>query len=222
MDIDKFKRFSMCNCLTVRMDRIAKETNPNVARTYTAHLMTIDLFLKLAKPGIQIDVPFKEFWPTQKYIRTYRIPKKVNTFLFSPFNEAWHPGYHFGTDVRYVVPKRLRQPMIKESVRHGVKFIRGRPNFSKQFIENMKALDKKVTKLWNPNKILVLYDNTWAPTNKKPRLDLFNQVAKETLKWPCIQVSEKRPKPKGADRWQHYSNSTYLGLLRQIEKLERK
>lgn len=221
MDMTKFKRFSMCNCLTVRMDKLSKKANPKVIRTYTAHLMTLDLFLKLAKPGMSLDVPFKKYWPKQKYIRTYHIPKKVTTFLFSPFNESWHPTFRFDTNVSYVVPKRLRKAIAKESAKHNMPFTREKKGSILQFKKNIKALDKKVTSLWSPRKILVLYDNTWAPKDKKSRLDAFNQIARKTLKWPCVQIKQKRNKPTKEDLWQHYSNAIYLNLQNQIEDIEK-
>ena len=75
MNIEDFKRFSLCNCLTVRMEKHAKRRKiPPPIRTYTAHVMTMDLFLRKVRPGAVIQIPYPELWP-KGFITTYRIPK---------------------------------------------------------------------------------------------------------------------------------------------------
>lgn len=54
-----FSRFSLCNCLTTRMDKAVKGLVERPIRTYTAYLMTTDVFLHRAHAGENISVPFK-------------------------------------------------------------------------------------------------------------------------------------------------------------------
>jgi len=222
VEIAKFSRFSMCNCLTVRMDRHAKTTyKKKLLRTYTAHLMTPSVFINEAYPGTIIDVPFKSYWPRAKHIRQYYIPQKIKTFLLSTFNEVFHPNYTFGTSTRYTVPFKYRKAVLKHklSKRDNVKA----KNLidKKTYIKHLKQLDAKVDEIWGPvNKILILYDHSAAPSEIQHRANKFNKIARKTLDWPCIPVEETYA--RGNRTWQHYATNTYLKLLVQIEQLERK
>ena len=84
-------RFSMCNCVTLYF--------PD---TYTAHGMTLDFFLNKAAPNIRIPLIHTDLWP-HGYVKVFKIPKKIKTFLFSPFNEIYHPNYRFDDSVRYAI-----------------------------------------------------------------------------------------------------------------------
>lgn len=223
MHIGKFKRFSMCNCLTIRMDRAIKKINPKALRTYTAHLMSTDLFLKLAHPGVNIRVPLKDYWPEKRYIKVYTIPKNIITFLFSPFNEAFHTNYCFGSSVQYTVPKKLSGKLIciARDKKFDVKQIK---KSAQDFAKDLEAMNKKVSKIWNvQSKILIFYDNTYAPESIRDRLVLFDSIAKNVLGWPYIQIKEKKTKVNKDSiySWQHYNNKTHIKLAKQIEFIER-
>jgi hypothetical protein len=216
MDIDKFSRFSMCNCLTVRMDRLVKEASKNSVRTYTAHLMTPHLFLRKVEPGVTIDVPFKDYWPKSKYIRQYVIPKRVRTFLLSTFNEIYHPNHSFGDGIRYVVPRGFRNKLPKSASIKSIKRIT-----AEQFSLQLKKIDKKISDMWGDVcKILVFYDHSRASTRIQERAELFNQTARLAVNWPVIQVRERFPSE--VRTWQHYSNKIYLELYKLIGRIERR
>lgn len=219
LDINKFRRFSMCNCLTVRMEQYAKRSSANMLRTYTAHLMTPDLFLKKAKRGVHFNVPFIDFWKTKTYINTYCIPKKVDTFLFSTFNEIFHPNFTFDDGIRYVVPKQFRQKVLehKQAIRKSVRRVNHIP--INQYKNQLMLLKRKVGLLWkNVNKILIFYDHSRAPKAIRKRALEFNSMAMRVLNWPVIQIEEKY---RFTGSWQHYSVRTYMNLLAQIEGIER-
>jgi len=203
------------------MDKYNK-VRKNVSRTYTAHLMTTDIFLQLAFPGKRIDAPFKKYWPKKSYIRTYVIPHKIDTFLFSPFTEARYSSYYINKYGRYIIPKNLRNEFFMSLGKEKTKLKKIKGITIKKFIEDLKEINKKIIDIWNPkNKILIFYDNMWAPPSIKSRLILFDKIAKETLGWEHIQVvGGMQCKPHKNDMWQHYDRTVYINLYNQISKLE--
>lgn len=220
VNINKFGRFSMCDCLTIRMDKYIKHRQ-DVIRTYTPFLMTLDVFLNLAFPGTHVSVPFKEHWPGRKGIKDYEIPVKINTFLFSPFHAAFHHSYYFDS-IRWFIPKEIVKKLSSILKERGISIRKAKTYTQEQFKFDLKKLDKKVTAIWNPkNKILVFYNNTWAPPRIKNRLILFDNVARETLDWKCISVVDNRKQIPEVAMWHHYERTTYTKLYDQIAELEK-
>jgi hypothetical protein len=206
------------------MEKAAKRHKIEIpVRTYTAHVMTMDLFLRKVKPGAEFQIPYPNLWP-KGFITTYKIPTNVQTFLFSPFNIIHHPNYIFDNDkdkIRYVIP------MAPEGITDK-KFINLRKHTTpvaitpKRYVKELKAVEKKVNKIWkNAFKLLVFYDYSLAPSLVKKQAALFHKLTRETVNWPLIQIKEtaKRNR-KDPNVWPHYSGKTYLGLLKQIERME--
>jgi len=215
----------MCNCLTVRMEKAAKRRKRDLPiRTYTAHLMTMDLFLRKVAPGAEFQIPYPNMWP-KAFITKYRIPETVQTFLFSPFNVIHHPNYIFDNDkdkLRYVIPMApagITDNRFVNLRAHTTQVARISPQ---QFVRELTAVERKVDSIWaKPKKILVFYDYTLAPKAVQTRAKLFQKLARNTVDWPLISVKEtvKRNR-KDPNVWPHYSGKTYLGCLSQIERLE--
>ena len=185
--LEHVRRFSMCNCLTIPL--------PD---TYTAHGMTIDYLVRRAVPGEATDV--------------FKIPKRVDTFLFSPFNEAFNYA-RIIKGVRYTRAWRGPSGLWGECRKHPVRWTLAR------FRKELLRLARRVAELWESAlKILVLYDNSRASDKVRERVQGFDDVAVETLDWPLVQVRcgrFERRKP-----WHHYAGPTLLRVLSEIERLE--
>jgi len=204
INIEYCKRFSMCNCLTLFYPE-----------TYTAHTMTMDYFIKMVTPGAHLTVPHANLLP-EGYIRTYKISKTAEVFLFSPFNEAFLQSYHIGSDgLRYAMPKYTYLGLDN--------LMREIPRLTPdEFRNSLLKMDKKVTSMWgNILKILVFYDSTNADESgpgTKARLDLYNSLTYETLHWPIVQVNALGA-PK-REHWFHYANCVLADTLNSITQAE--
>jgi len=182
---DYVKRFSMCNCLTIPMPH-----------TYTAHAMTIDFFLDAVIPGEKVGV--------------YTIPRKIDTFLFSPFNESTRKAFTIdGVRYTYVgkdMKDAKRVPVMRLTVH--------------EFAERLQAMHRKVVVTWGrgTTRILVLYDNTLADEATRKRADEYDNVAISTLGWLVVRVKDDPDNHKGP--WHHYSDAVRLNTLRAIEAVE--
>jgi hypothetical protein len=207
------------------MEKAAKRRKIEMpVRTYTAHVMTMDLFLRKVQPGAEFQIPYPHLWP-KGFITTYKIPTDVQTFLFSPFNVIHHPNYIFDNDkdrVRYVIPMAPEGTTDKKfmNLHKHTKLVD--PINPKRYIKELRAVEKKVDKIWkNALKLLVFYDYTLAPLAVRERAILLHKLSRETVDWPLIQIRETvNRNRKDPNVWPHYSSKTYLGLLKQIERME--
>jgi hypothetical protein len=194
-------RFSMCNCLTLYF--------PD---TYTAHALTMNVFLRHAIPGTRFVLPYTNLWPSG-YVRVYKFPKRINTFLFSPFNESYHPNYTFGScGDRYTIGphpgamklKKLATPVARLS--------------GKKFISELREVEKKVNKIWNkPLKILVLYDSARASNVIKQRIRRYDKLSTEAVNWPIVKVNDTIG---GTKKWCWYHKQIQTLLLKDIIQRE--
>ena len=80
--LEYFKRFAICDCLTLYM--------PN---TYTAMRAGLELFLHKFKPNEKYVLPFANKLPEEisRKFRplAYKVPKTIDTFMWSPFRTYW-------------------------------------------------------------------------------------------------------------------------------------
>lgn len=200
--LEYVKRFSMCNCLTISM--------PD---TYTAHAMTVDFFLKRASPGRKIVVDVADERPDDE-ARAFKIPRRVDTFLFSPFNEAFHDAYEIN-GVRYTC--------VGDELGKVLKPLPARP--LPEFGTSLLEMDARVTTMWGDVlKILVLYDSDAADDQIKARLVDHDDAAVEALGWPVLRVLQEIT-GRYADRanrglWYHYTDATKVNVLRTVESME--
>lgn len=196
----------MCNCITLFFPG-----------TYTAHKLTIDCFVKQAKRGSGILVPYPELWDPKSDIRKFRIPKKVSTFLFSPFNELICPMYTF-RHVRYAIGLK-KEGVLKELVK---KMTPVAKLSEYEFEVKLRALDKKVTNLWgNVCKILVRYDTKFADAPTKALFDRYNTVAQSVLGYPVAAIKNTRSSIM-ANGWFHYAGGDKNRLFADIVTIEKK
>lgn len=190
--------FSMCNCLTVKF--------PGV---YTAHVMTMDLFLKKVTPGARVSMPYTDLWPAS-YIRVFKIPQAVDVFLFSPFNEAFNPSYKFANDeARYTMGQADGLEKLKALATEI-------PRLSpEEFGVSLQEVDKKVTSIWGEEvkKILVFYDNSRAEPDVKQRVIMYDRAVEKAVPWPIAQMEDRQSdRPK----WCHYRDSARHELYKKI------
>jgi hypothetical protein len=179
--------------------------------TYTAHAMTLDVFNKIAEPGKKIVLPYSDLWPNG-YVRAFKIPKKIDTFLFSPFNESYHPHYMFngfrctiGPHEDAIPLKNLGTPIERPTL--------------EQFSVDLYKMQQKVNSIWNPKKrILILYDHTKAEKEDQNRMAQYNDVSIKILPfWPIVQVKDLfQSKPM----WCHYSEDAIKSTYNEIIKIE--
>ena len=211
--IDIFKRFSMGNCATLRMDRYGRKKNMTNIKTYTAHLMSLDSFINFPKNNFNIKIPF-DYWP---YNKKYFLPKKIKTFIYSTFNEIYHPRYSVENSCAFTIPDNFKKRIFEKQRNNKPIKSLGFCNLY-EYKKNIICLNKKVINIWgNVNRVLLFYDFKRAPKKIKIRARAFNKLAKNILGWKIVVINEKYLR---AGSWQHYSVETYLRLLKNIELLE--
>jgi hypothetical protein len=177
--------------------------------------MTMDYFVKMAQPGAHLTVPHANLLP-EGYIRTYKIPNTIEVFLFSTFNEVALQSYHIGSDgLRYSMPI-YTYPGLDHLMREIPRLTLD------EFRNSLIEMDKKVNTIWGDVlKILVFYDSTNADEygpGTKERIDIYNSLTKETLKWPVVQVNAQGA-PK-REHWFHYANCVLADTLNAIAAAE--
>lgn len=195
-------RFSMCNCITLGF--------PN---TYTAHGLSVDMFLNIAVPDTRYPVQFIDHWPGG-YVKCYKFPKTINTFIFSTFNEVCHESYLFPDGNRYVLGPNEGLVHIKNNTK---KIDRLDPI---EYCRKIKLMEKKVDIIWpNCKKILLLYDTKRASQEIKDRFILYNNYVCNTINCPVVRIKDSGcPKPF----WGHYLDSDRKKLFEDIENVESK
>lgn len=196
--------FSMCNCITVGY--------PGV---YTAHGMTCSYFLQpIVQPGAELVVPHVDLWPSG-YVRKYNIPKKINTFLFSSFNEAFNTSCLIdgGEDIRFCLGPHKGLKELKEKY---VTTWLEKPT-AVEWEHWLLAMNDKIGDIWGDVcKIQVIYDNRHAGPAVQSRMNRYDYITNKTLGWPVVKIQE--PVLTQA-RWVHYSQEAHLGLQQQIKKI---
>lgn len=208
--IEYVKRFSMCNCLTL-----------DFPETYTAFALTVDRFLRQVVPGELLILPHSELRSKEeKFPRAYKIPLRIDTFMFSPFNEAYNTMFDCGNGIMSsCIGRRIKA--ISEKM--------GKLSPS-DLASRLPDVDRKVEKLWGSVlRILVLYDNTWATDEIKANADLYDEAAINAVKnrWQIIRVEcgvnvpGSKPGRAGSKPWLHYTWGAKKAVIRKIEDLER-
>lgn len=201
MDI---KRFSLCNCLTLFFPE-----------TYTAHCMTLDFFLTKVKSGTTIWIDRPDLWP-QEYVHVFKIPKKISTFLFSPFNDIVFDQFVFN-NARYAISPNEHK---MNSFKHLSKKIQ--IDSFDVFKHKLIRLDKKIASLWGNGiiKILLFYSPLYADKHTTRLVNKYNSIAKKTLNWPFLYIMPTKKHESG--RWYHYVNEDREMLFNKIVTLENK
>lgn len=197
---DNATRFSMCNCITLGL--------PN---TYTAHAMSMDFFIKHVNSGMRISMPYIDLWP-KGYVKIYKIPKTINTFLFSSFNEAFYDRYTFDDDkteyiigpegLKFLQHVAIKQPSIKEE----------------EFADRLLLMNQKITEIWGNKvtKIIVEYDSSRALENIRLKIDKYNKLTQKILNWPTISI----PPQTNNSLWYKYTKSVKDNLFQNILNIE--
>jgi len=198
------RRFSLCNCLTVH--------EPG---TYTAHGMTLDLFLREARPGIRLPMPHTDKWPSG-YVRVFKIPARIRTFMLSPFNEAYHPCYRFpGFPALYTMGPHEGTAWLKA---HAVEVPRPTPE---EWAEAAFEVAKKVERIWgNVTRVLVIYDRRRAPEEVRERVLEYDRIARKVFpRWPVVRVDgPEKPNPEAM--WCHYTKEARSAVTEAVGRIE--
>lgn len=152
-------------------------------------------------------------WPSG-YVRAFKIPKKIDTFLFSPFNESYHPSYMFddfkvtiGPHEGAIKLKKIADPIGRLSLN--------------EFANQMSETEKKAISMWgkNINKILILYDNrNLKNPEDNQRVFACDELSKIVFShWHLIQVND----PMQSDpSWCHYTEPAIRSVYKQITEIE--
>lgn len=193
-------RFSMCNCITLGF--------PN---TYTAHGLSVDMFLNIVLPNTRYPLQFIDNWPNG-YVKCYKFPEKVSTFIFSTFNEVCHESYLFPDGNRHVLGPNEGLVYIRSKTK---KIDRLSP---KEYCRKIKLMEKKVNVIW-PNcvKILLFYDTNRADDIIKQRFKIYNELVCNTINWKTVSMLDTGcTKPF----WGHYKDSDRNILFKNIVNIE--
>jgi len=204
--IDYIRRFSMCNCATIPW-----------SDTYNAHAMTMDFFLEKAEPGIRVPVPHQDLWG-EGYVRVFKIPTAIHTFLFSPFNEGCFRGYILEDGTRYALGPDIDLLALK-------KYGKEVPRFTPiEFTDKLQKVSDKVTKMWGPNvlKIIILYDLSRAVRMESvetyTRMQSYHDaITAEFKSWPIVQISEPC---STCPHWFHYSDNERIRISNAVANIE--
>ena len=218
--LEYMKRFSMCDCLTVKMED-----------TYTAIGAGLECFLNKFIPGEKWIAPWANKLDEKqlKMMRPvgYKIPKKIDTFLWSPFHEATSTYWDLNDNIKHSL--RLRGGFLEK---FGVA-TRVQPPSLNNLLIQVKEMDSKVNEFWGPNvkKIMLYYDNSRALD--KQILNKFRKEVEKILDWPIVKVTltefdaqnkETEDKDNGIiwNGWEHYSIQTYKNFYTKIQQVEEK
>lgn len=192
--------YSMCNCITLGMPR-----------TYTAHALSMDMFLAHAEPGARYPRPHIDLWP-KTFIKVFKFPPVVKVFLFSVFNEVYLPSYVWrdktrgerftmGFNEKYAPLRKLAYP-----VRH----------FSlDEFCERLVQVGALVDRIWGAKKMLLRYDLTRATPEVRESFVASGRAVEAAVDWPVVEVVDPKGPPPTKDRphlWCHYSEEARRAL----------
>jgi hypothetical protein len=198
--------------------------------SYTAMGAGLELFIDKFKPGKKYIQPFAMKLPKDKvgHFRpfAYKVPKRIDAFLWSPFHDALSSYWDLGDDCRHAY--RFKGQLLED---RGLATRLGAPSI-KKIKEHIVVMDEKVDKIWRkPKKILVFYEHSRlreGPAKKKLRM--FNKMAKDILGWPVVQMHLTRYDAKDAkDKsenstkcwwgWEHYAQESRALMYNKIKKL---
>lgn len=198
--------FSMCNCVTLGM--------PGV---YTAHALTMDLFLTHAYPGSRWARPHTNLWP-ETFIRVFKFPPNPMVFAFSIFNEVYLPSYIWkkGDLDRFTLGFDSKYDAIR-ALSHPVALIKPR-----DFAQRLLWVGRKAEQIWpGIHPVLVHYDKTRAPIRVQRVFARYEAAVESSVCWPVVRVLDPVGPPPNPDRphlWCHYTPEARDVLYRQILK----
>lgn len=220
--LEYMKRFSLCDCITIP-----------IPDTYTAMGAGLELFLEKFVPGERFIMPYAQVLPEDKLKKmrpiAYKTPKKIDTFLWSPFHEATSQYYSMGDEIKYAF--RLKGGFLVnwKAAR------RVQPPTKTELLEQVRRMDKKVSRIWpDAKKIMIMYERSrMIDKSQGKRLNEFTKESLNILNWPVVKMElteydSLRPRKKiGIDEngivwngWEHYSKEAYKRLTNKIIKEE--
>lgn len=151
--IDDGDIFSLCNCITLGMPR-----------TYTAHALSMDMFLAHACPGARYPRPHIDLWP-KTFIKVFKFPRLVHVFLFSIFNEVYLPSYQWkkawmDADGSMVMNRERFTMGFNEKYEPLRKLAAEVPRMPPhEFCEHLVRVGEKADEIWpGVKKVLLRYD----------------------------------------------------------------
>lgn len=214
--LEYVKYFCICDCITLGM--------PD---GYTAMGAGLELFLEKFKPGEKYIQPYAMKVPAKNSgsLRpfAYKIPKKIDAFLWSPFHDALSTYWNLGDGCRHSY--RFKGQILREK---GLASKMKAPPL-REIEQQIYQMDKKVDEIWNnPKKILVLYDHSrFQNCPAKQRLIKFNQMAQRILKWPEAKMKltqyDAKDKSEKATKcwwgWEHYAKESRTKFYNEIKQL---
>jgi hypothetical protein len=210
--------FSLCNCVTLGMPR-----------TYTAHAMTMDMFLGQAIAGKRYPRPHIDRWP-KTFIKVFKFPEVARVFLFSIFNEVYLSSYVWrkpwldadglsvlnrerftmGFGDKYAELRKLSIPV---------------PRFQPhEFVEHLIRVGEKAERIWQGvKKVILRYDLTRASDDVKEDFLRYGEAIEKAVDWPIVEVHDPNGPPARKNRphmWCHYGERSIINLHSDILKVE--
>jgi hypothetical protein len=135
--------------------------------------------------------------------------------MFSSFNEAFNPSYlidGMGT-THFALGPHTGLKELREKYATPIP----RPT-DDEWCNWLVNMDYKIGKLWGSVcKIIVEYDNTTSGCTTKVRLDHYDAITRNVLKWPVARVVQSEPYEK---RWMHYNPKARHILYNEIYRIE--
>jgi len=211
--------FSLCNCVTLGMPR-----------TYTAHALTMDMFLAHAVPGTRYPRPHIDLWP-KTFIKVFKFPAVVQVFLFSIFNEVYLPNYiwkkPWRNDDGSTGMNRERFTMGFNEKYDTLKLLSFEvPRFQPhEFCEHLVRVGKKADEIWpGVKKVILRYDLSRASKEVEADFLRYGAAAEAAVDWPIVEVHDPKGPPARKDRphmWCHYGKGPLAELHEDILKVEK-
>lgn len=210
--------FSLCNCVTLGMPR-----------TYTAHAMTMDLFLNYAAPGVRYPRPHIDLW-SKTFVRVFKTPEVVRVFLFSIFNEVYLPSYIWKDGCRGVEGARMSADE-RFTMGFGRKYDRLKvlsisvPRYQPyEFAQKLIHVGEKADQIWpGVKKVILRYDLTRAKPKVKEDFLLYESAIERAVNWPIVEVHDPNGPPARKNHphlWCHYGEQAIVELHGDILETE--
>lgn len=148
-------------------------------------------------------------------VTAFKVPTGVETFIISVFNEANVPKMRYGNDVFSCWPASQVRMALEDL---GVAW--EEPALSAEALGTaLHDIGTKSEEIWpRALRIILQYDHKMAPRSKQKKLKEFEQIAREVLGWPVVQIDSGNDE-KG-DVWCHYHEDTRRAAWKKIEQLE--
>lgn len=208
--LDSADIFAMANCITLDMPRI-----------YSAHGLTMDMFLNQVEPGNRVHRSNINLWPDH-FVRVFKIPQTVKLFIFSVFNEIYLPSYVWKEDAikdRFTIGFHKEQYDPIRILSNEVERLD-----TESFCDRLIEVSKKVDRIWKAKKMFLRYDKSRATQETKDLFHAYEEAVESKLNWPIVEVHDDKGPPWKKNQpylWCHYAKvplrKLYLDIVEELK-----